>query len=135
MADRFAFPQDDPRVRDVSYHPDIADLYLAADVMITDYSSAMVDFAVTGKPMVFFPYDLAHYRDSVRGFYVDPFVGAPGPVVHTMPELLAALSRLDDQPEEYRDRYEEFRRTWCHLEDGHATDRVVDLLLSGRVRS
>src|SRR5215213_10738215 len=76
-----------PGVRDVSSHPDIRDLYLAADVLITDYSSAMFDFAVTGKPMVFYTYDLAHYRDSVRGFYFDFLPEAPGPVVQTTPEL------------------------------------------------
>src|SRR6185312_833190 len=42
----------------VSDVPDIRDLYLAADVLVTDYSSAMFDFAVTGKPMVFYTYDL-----------------------------------------------------------------------------
>ena len=132
MADRFALPQNDPRVRDVSYYPDIRDLYLAADVMVTDYSSAMFDFAVTGKPMIFYTYDLAHYRDSVRGFYFDFIPEAPGPVVETMPALLDVLSRLDATQHEYRDRYATFRDLWCHLEDGHATDRVIDLLRAGR---
>ncbi|MGI3780537.1 MAG: CDP-glycerol glycerophosphotransferase family protein, partial [Janthinobacterium lividum] len=53
---------------DVSDNPDIAELYLAADTMVTDYSSAMFDFAVTGKPLLLYPYDLAHYRDRLRGF-------------------------------------------------------------------
>src|SRR3954447_5129478 len=47
-------------VRDVSAYEDIRDLYLAADVLITDYSSAMFDFAITGKPLLFFTYDLEH---------------------------------------------------------------------------
>ncbi len=132
MADRFALPQDDPRVRDVSYYPDIRDLYLAADVMVTDYSSAMFDFAVTGKPMVFYAYDLAHYRDSVRGFYWDFIPEAPGPVVETMPALLDALSRLGVVREQYRDRYAAFREEFCHLEDGSATDRAIDLLRGRR---
>jgi CDP-glycerol glycerophosphotransferase len=132
MADRFALPQDDPRVRDVSYYPDIRDLYLAADVMVTDYSSAMFDFAVTGKPMIFYAYDLAHYRDSVRGFYFDFIPDAPGPVVETMPALLDALPRLDSLQDEYRERYAAFRELFCHLEDGRATDRVIELLLGGR---
>ena len=53
MADRIAL-QESPAVRDVSFYPDMRDLYLAADVMVTDYSSAMFDFAVTGKPMIFY---------------------------------------------------------------------------------
>jgi CDP-glycerol glycerophosphotransferase len=131
MADRIALRRS-PAVRDVSAYPDLRDLYLAADVLITDYSSAMFDFAVTGKPMIFYAYDLAHYRDAVRGFYFDLVPEAPGPVVQTMPALLDALSRLDDAEEEYRDRYQEFRQRFCHLDDGCATERVIRLLLDGR---
>ncbi|SOE01643.1 CDP-glycerol glycerophosphotransferase family protein [Blastococcus haudaquaticus] len=130
MADRLALPQS-PGVRDVSYYPDIRDLYLAADVLVTDYSSAMFDFAVTGKPMIFYTYDLAHYRDSVRGFYFDFVPEAPGPVVETMPELLDALHRVGATEERYADRYAAFRERYCHLEDGSATDRVIDLLARG----
>jgi CDP-glycerol glycerophosphotransferase len=43
----------DERVLDLTDHPDIADLYLAADAMVTDYSSTMFDFSVTGRPMLF----------------------------------------------------------------------------------
>src|SRR3954468_22377548 len=42
-----------PAVRDVSAHPDIAELYAAADVLVTDYSSSMFDFANTGRPLLF----------------------------------------------------------------------------------
>ena len=76
MATDRAWRGGDGFVVDVSDYPDIADLYLAADVLITDYSSAMFDFAVTGKPMLFFAYDLERYRDEVRGFYFD--LEAPG---------------------------------------------------------
>jgi CDP-glycerol glycerophosphotransferase len=131
MADRLAVDAHSA-VRDVSFHPDIRELYLAADVLVTDYSSAMFDFAVTGKPMIFFTYDFAHYRDTVRGFYFDFVPDAPGPVVETLPELLDALRRLDADRAAYADRYAGFREQFCSLDDGHATDRVLDLLLGGR---
>ena len=54
---------------DVSDHPDIADLYLAADVLVTDYSSAVYDFAVTGRPIVLYAPDLEHYRGMPPGFW------------------------------------------------------------------
>ena len=130
MADRIAV-QANPAVRDVSFYPDIRELYLAADVLVTDYSSAMFDFAVTGKPMVFFTYDFAHYRDTVRGFYFDFVADAPGPVVESLPSLMDALSGLDAMVEQYGDRYARFRELFCHLDDGHATDRVLRLLLPG----
>lgn len=117
-----------PGVRDVSYFPDVRDLYLAADVLVTDYSSTMFDFAVTGKPMVFFAYDLDRFRDSIRGFYFDFLPQSPGPVVHTTGELTEALRATDGVDAAYRDRYERFRRRYCHLEDGHASERVLRLL-------
>jgi len=112
-------------VRDVSFHPQVSDLYLAADVLVTDYSSTMFDFAVTGKPMVFFTYDLDHYRDRLRGFYFDFVPDAPGPVVQTTEELIDALR---DPGPPVAGRYEAFRERFCSLEDGHATDRVLDRL-------
>jgi CDP-glycerol glycerophosphotransferase len=131
MADRLVL-QESGAVRNVSAYPDLRELYLAADVMVTDYSSAMFDFAVTGKPMVFYTYDLAHYRDNVRGFYFDFVEDAPGPVVDSMPALLDALARLGAGRDEYRERYARFRQLFCHLEDGSATDRVLRLLLPDR---
>ena len=70
-------------VMDVSVYPDISELFLISDVLVTDYSSSMFDFAVTGRPMVFFTYDLERYRDHVRGFYFDFDAEAPGPLLST----------------------------------------------------
>ncbi len=121
-----------PAVRDVSFHPDISELYLAADVLVTDYSSTMFDFGVTGKPQLFYTYDLATYRDSLRGFYFDFAPIAPGPLLETTPELIAALRDLDAVSERYEERYAAFRERFCHLEDGHATERVIERLLTAR---
>jgi CDP-glycerol glycerophosphotransferase (TagB/SpsB family) len=114
-------------VRDVSSYPDIRDLYLAADLLVTDYSSTMFDFAVTGKPILLFPYDLADYRDRLRGFYVDLEEIAPGPLLTTSRELLDAIADLDGVTAAHADRYRDFRETYTSLEDGHATERVLDL--------
>jgi CDP-glycerol glycerophosphotransferase (TagB/SpsB family) len=115
-------------VRDVCSHPDIRDLYLAADAMVTDYSSTMFDFAITGKPMLFFTYDLAYFRDELRGFYFDMEDVAPGPLLSTSTELVEAIADLDAVAAAHAERYARFRATFSHLEDGHATERVLDLL-------
>jgi CDP-glycerol glycerophosphotransferase len=112
--------------RDVSDHPDIAELYLAADVLVTDYSSAMFDFAVTGRPMVFFAYDLEAYRDEVRGFYFDFTAEAPGPIVRHTAEVAEAIVNLAAVQADYRVAYRAFVAKFCPLEDGGATDRVLD---------
>ncbi|MGY1669350.1 CDP-glycerol glycerophosphotransferase family protein [Geodermatophilus sp. SYSU D00710] len=114
-------------VRDVSSYPDIRDLYLAADVLVTDYSSTMFDFAITGRPVLLFPYDLAEYRDRLRGFYVDLEEIAPGPLLSSSAELVKAIADLDAVAAAHADRYRSFRETYTSLEDGHATERVLDL--------
>ncbi|HEV3000688.1 MAG TPA: CDP-glycerol glycerophosphotransferase family protein [Solirubrobacteraceae bacterium] len=116
-------------VRDVSFHPDVAELYLAADVMVTDYSSTMFDFAVTGRPMLFFTYDLEDYARRQRGFYFDLASVAPGPMVETTAALLDALEELPAVRERYAEVYARFRERFCHLEDGRATERVVERVL------
>ena len=97
--------------------------------MVTDYSSTMFDFAITGKPMLFYTYDLEHYRDALRGFYFDIEADAPGPLVRTTGQLVDAIADLDAVQRRYDASYARFRSRFCHLEDGLATERVVDWLL------
>ncbi|NAZ75101.1 CDP-glycerol glycerophosphotransferase family protein [Kineococcus sp. T13] len=118
-----------PGVVDVSFHPDISDLYLAADVLVTDYSSTQFDFAVTGKPIVHHVHDLEHYRDVLRGFYFDFEEIAAGPLLASTEEVVEALRGIDAVVTQYKDRYAAFQERFCHLEDGRASDRVLDLVL------
>ncbi len=62
---------------DVTGFPDTSRLLLVADALITDYSSVMFDFSVTGKPMYFLVPDIEHYRGQLRGFYFDLTAHAP----------------------------------------------------------
>ncbi|MFJ9519103.1 CDP-glycerol glycerophosphotransferase family protein [Kitasatospora sp. NPDC101801] len=119
-------------VRDVGDYPDVQELLLAADVLVTDYSSIMFDFAITGRPMLFFTYDLAHYRDALRGFYFDFEREAPGPLLADSAELIGALRSLTTGTtlvDRHADAYRRFRATHCRLDDGRAAARVVDRLL------
>lgn len=117
-------------VHDVTYYPDIADLYLIADVLITDYSSVLFDFAHSGRPMLFFTYDLEHYRDTLRGFYFDFTSRAPGPLIKTSDGLVAAIRNIDAVSEEYQEKYARFRADFCEPSDGRAAARVVDRMLA-----
>jgi CDP-glycerol glycerophosphotransferase len=121
-----------PRVRNVSGRDEVGELLLAADVLVTDYSSVMFDFAITRKPMVFFTYDLEHYRDDVRGFYFDFVAEAPGPVVATTEELVAELRDLEGVSRRFEAAYERFHDRFCALEDGRAAARVVDAVFGAR---
>jgi CDP-glycerol glycerophosphotransferase len=101
---------------------------LAADVLVTDYSSMMFDFAVTGRPMLFFTYDLDAYRDDIRGFYFDFEAEAPGPLLRTNDELVEALGDLDAVVAGHAARYRAFAAKFCEFDDGYAAARVVDRL-------
>jgi len=110
----------------VTAYPDISELYLVSDVLVTDYSSAMFDYAVTGRPMLFFTYDLADYRDNLRGFYLDFEAEVPGPLLATSEEVCAALAGVESVTASYRAQYERFVSRFCSLDDGKAAARVCD---------
>ncbi|KJL28431.1 CDP-glycerol glycerophosphotransferase family protein [Microbacterium oxydans] len=116
------------RVIDVTGYPETAQLLLAADALITDYSSVMFDFSVTGKPMYFLVPDLDHYRGELRGFYFDLAERAPGPLVHSQDELAAALADSGTEAA-YAARYAAWRAQFNARDDGRAAERVVDRIL------
>ena len=117
---------DGPGVRNVTGWPDIAELYLAADVVVTDSSSSMFDVAGTGTPLLFHTYDLERYRDVIRGFNFDFPAQAPGPLLRTSAEVAEALGDVDAATARFRERYAAFAARYCPWDDGGASARVVD---------
>lgn len=115
-----------PNVRDLSRYPDIADLLEITDVLVTDYSSVMFDFAVTGRPIVFLAPDLVEYESSTRGFYLDFRAIAPGPILETTDDVVAAVSDPDALSRQYGSAYTAFTARFAPTDDGHAARRVVD---------
>ncbi|MEV5569346.1 CDP-glycerol glycerophosphotransferase family protein [Spirillospora sp. NPDC052269] len=115
----------DGTVLDVSAYPDVAELYLIADVLVTDHSSAMFDFAVTGRPILFFPQE----AEQGSGLYIDLDAEAPGPVLRTQDDLTDALRTLDVLVPAYAHRYAAFQDRYCPHDDGRAAARVLDAVL------
>lgn len=113
------------RLIDVTSYPNVADLLEVSDVLVTDYSSVMFDFSATGRPIIFFTPDLAHYSSDLRGFYFDLLAEAPGPVVRTREELLDAITDAEAERERYRAQAARWRERFTPLDDGHAGERVV----------
>jgi CDP-glycerol glycerophosphotransferase len=112
------------RFIDVTRYPNITDLYLAADVLITDYSSVMFDFTVTGKPIIFMTPDLERYR-AERGFYFDFEAEAPGPILNTQDEVVRALQSLDEISRNFQNKYRSWQLKFDAHEDGFAASRVI----------
>ncbi|MGN6326832.1 CDP-glycerol glycerophosphotransferase family protein [Pseudolysinimonas sp.] len=118
------------RLLDVTSYPSMAELLLVADVLVTDYSSSMFDFAATGKPMIFFTPDLAHYSEDLRGFYFDLLAEAPGPVISTREELHGALVDAAGGAPEFADRRADWKTRFTPFDDGRAGERVVERLIA-----
>ncbi|MEO8571792.1 MAG: CDP-glycerol glycerophosphotransferase family protein, partial [Chloroflexota bacterium] len=115
---------------DVSDYPDINELMLVSDVLVTDYSSAIYEFALLGRPMVFFAPDFEAYERE-RGFYFDYRTGVPGPIFEeTWPLAVYLRAGIFDL-----DRVERFRAESFDVADGHATARFVGELVLPALRT
>jgi CDP-glycerol glycerophosphotransferase len=112
------------QVRDVGDHPRVEELYLAADVLVTDYSSAMFDYAVLDRPLVIYAPDWADYR-RLRGTTFDLMAEPPGAVATTEAELTDVLVSRRAWDDESTARRKAFRDRFCSLDDGRASERVV----------
>lgn len=112
-------------VYNVSDYGDINDLYLISDVLVTDYSSVFFDYAILNRPMLFYLYDYAEYRDKMRDFYFGTDV-LPGRIVSTQPELAGALCNILDGADDFRAKRAEFNRIHNSLNGGCAAQKVAE---------
>ncbi|MFI5973762.1 CDP-glycerol glycerophosphotransferase family protein [Streptomyces sp. NPDC051452] len=122
--------QSSDRIIDVTAHRSSEDVCLAADALVTDYSSIMFDYANLDRPIVVYADDWDVYRET-RGVYFDLPAEPPGPVART-PEELAAVFRDGSYagPEAAALRAA-FRERFCAFDDGRAAERVVRRVLLG----
>jgi CDP-ribitol ribitolphosphotransferase len=116
-------------VIDASGDPDVNELMLVSDVLVTDYSSVIYEFALLGRPIAFLAPDDGAY-DEERGFYFDFRRDAPGPIVDTT-EDLAALIRADEFDLE---RVAAFRAASFDVPPGGASARLVDRVILPALR-
>lgn len=117
-------------VINVSSYPDIQELYLMTDILITDYSSVLFDFAVLERPMLFYAYDLEEYKNDIRGAYLDYEKEVPGKIVRNQTELFDAIDNIEELKIEYKDKLNEFKQKYAPLDDGNAAKRIVEKVLS-----
>lgn len=123
VADNFDFEKYKGFVYDLSSYDDISELYVISDILITDYSSVFFDYANLKRPIIFYMYDLESYRDEMRGFYLD-LSDLPSSPVETEKELIEKIKNADVD-----EKYLEFHKRFCYLEDGKACERVIKAIL------
>ncbi|MGX2997258.1 bifunctional glycosyltransferase/CDP-glycerol:glycerophosphate glycerophosphotransferase [Streptomyces sp. JNUCC 64] len=118
------------RIVDVSGRHPVEDLYLAADALITDYSSAMFDYALLDRPIVILADDWEVYR-AVRGTYFDLTAEPPGSVARSEDALVELLRTDAWRGAEAAKLRAAFRERFCEFDDGRAAERVVRRVFLG----
>ncbi|WP_372345100.1 CDP-glycerol glycerophosphotransferase family protein [Streptomyces sp. KL116D] len=116
-------------VVDVSAHHDVSELLCLADVLITDYSSIMFDYALLDRPLVHFAPDLDAYA-AERGSYFDLRTRAGGPVVETQDELHRILAAVKESDGDWQEARRAFAAEFGAYDDGGAARAVVDALFT-----
>ena len=119
------FAYDGDTLADATAYPDMQELLCAADLLITDYSSSMFDYALTGKPIVRFATDVEAYQKD-RDFYF-PLEELPFPLARSNQELGEVLTEL--QPLWTSPAWAEFARENEFCEDGQASVRCAAVIL------
>lgn len=107
---------------------DTSELLAITDVLITDYSSIFFDYLPTGRPLLFYTYDLAQYSQE-RGLYFD-MAEVPAPNCATVQQLSSELScvlaQIRQGSWQPAARYRAAQQQFNPCEDGQATGRAID---------
>ncbi|MER7983402.1 bifunctional glycosyltransferase family 2 protein/CDP-glycerol:glycerophosphate glycerophosphotransferase [Streptomyces sp. NPDC095817] len=120
--------QEQGLVKDVSRYPVVEDLCLAADALITDYSSIMFDYACLDRPIITYADDWEVYRKA-RGVYFDILSQnpgeTPGATATSEDELIEAFRSGAWNSPGAAELRSAFRRRFVQYDDGHAAERIV----------
>jgi CDP-ribitol ribitolphosphotransferase len=108
----------------LSFEKDATAVLLAADMLITDYSSIIFEYCLLRRPMLFFAYDFDEFSDRGRGFYYNYDEYVPGPVAYSSRELIEILRKKDFD----LTKIEKFLSDNYLYMDGNATKRLLELI-------
>ncbi len=117
-------------VYDFSNYPNISDLYLVSDLLITDYSSVFFDYAYLKRPILFYPYDYHLYKEELRGFYLDYQRDLPGKIAKNSSQLLEEIQHVLAHPDmSANDQFMKFYNRFCAINDGLSSLKVVNYVM------
>lgn len=122
---RSHYIQETTNIKDVSTYPDAQDILSIADLMVTDYSSVMFDFAYTTKPCFLFVPDLDQYIANERELYFN-INSLPFPISYNSSELIDKIINLDLK--KYGDKIESFLENIGSFEKGNACEGIIEKL-------
>lgn len=117
-------------VYDYSNYPNISDLYLVSDLLITDYSSVFFDYAYLKRPILFYPYDYHLYKEELRGFYLNYEKDLPGKIAENSKQLLAEINHALAHPDmSANEKFMSFYNRFCAINDGLSSLKVVNYVM------
>lgn len=105
-------------------YSDIQELLYCADIVFTDYSSCVFDFILSKKPAFIYATDIDNYKNG-RGLQY-PLEDTPFPIATNNDELIKNIENFDN--DKYQTKVEEFLKEKGCIDDGHASERVVELI-------
>ena len=117
---------------DVTTLMSIEELLCVSDICISDYSSLVFEYSLFERPMIFLAHDLDQFFDW-RGFYYDYHELAPGPVVKNTTEVVDYIKNIDKNFD--KKRVHDFREKFMSACDGHATERIINTVMSEESRA
>jgi len=111
---------------------DVQELLLAADILITDYSSVINDFCLMDRPIIFYPYDLDEYIDKCRGMYYSYYDTFSGPFVIKEEELIDLVFSTDSwfNSPEYKKKYQEMKSFFNYYTDDKSSERLYNFIVN-----
>lgn len=114
-------------VRDVSSYEEMSELLAISDLLITDYSSCLFDYALLERPQIYYMYDQEEYEHSTRGMYFSPKKELPGVVVHDEKSLWEQLKKEGSID---LTRYQNFLACYANYEKGTAAKQVINVIIN-----
>ena len=111
-------------VIDMSTYPEINDILLVSDLLITDYSSIVFEYSLLERPMIFYAHDRDTYIKE-RDFYYEYESLVPGPIVDNTNDLIKTLEMHNFDQEKVK----EFKQKFFDYTDGKATQRFVNQII------
>lgn len=103
-------------------YQDMQELSLACDIIISDYSSCVFDFAILKKPVFICALDLKTYEKK-RGLLPE-FFGFPFPMAESNEQLIKNILRFD--PKTYFDKVDKYFEKYPIYDHGDATEKTVE---------
>lgn len=110
----------------------IQELFLIADILICDYSGALIDFTVTQKPQITFAFDYDYYRNVDSGLYFDVEDYAPGDISFSYSEMVKQLEFILINQKNSRNNYQHVKEKFLTYEKGNSSEKIIEFLKNNK---